>query len=800
MDSADERGSAVLKLHGNERLLGTRSVSRPFDEAERFEALIASLREKSDQLSKVESPPKQLAREVLSIQRQLIREEAGAGVQGDAIEALYERLWAEPPMQRLFLDLYNKSCAILHSAMSSVEGFDRAIVAADLERIISWYVQRKNTLTALERRGTSDDALLNLAVRHDRSFLGVKGIEISCSLALSGHRFQDLWFKVFLRSGGSFVGVRAGWEHWVDETETLLKIVPVNSSHPVEGARVSAILPVSPASEHCLVDDLRCFIPYAAMDLVAGPHEVMVEAGIYEASGKRLLFVNQSEQISIAEVDDEYPIPSLQSFAVWPVDVATGDSIERLRIRRGHREGNREVLAITYSLELWGHRDEPLKLRCRVLSMQGDPVDGGINSMREGDGSFLYESELTLTSDIARFYDRSLEIPLHALSLDEGQHELFCMLSVVDGSGRTLCGAFERFALNIEGAQLMPPGAEEERSGIPSGSDPSLDLQIGGFLVDAEARFNGTPTIKLGITLASSAWLTKVCRVVMSIEQDPLTTPSTKLRLRPQRQTRCCGGYEGPVRREITAQFSARDIASYLLLPAEGVRLLARVQVYTLDDCLLFNRTRQFVLKQQNVEGSSQVSSFAESASVRVVDLVTKPVVGSSQIKTDVALDVRLDDPQLCRFSVYHEVLDPSGTAVRQQAVQEFETLPGVVLGLDFSDQSFHCRYRAGVFQVRLELSNNLVQFGQSESPRPGIYTLKVLLFSDEGKLIHVVHQPLLVRGRNFPESPLAISYDFDRAVVLDIEEPLTSSPIFETVSAKVRGWLGAVGARHKGR
>lgn len=792
MDSAERRNAPVLKLPGSERLLGTRSVAEPADEVERFESFVATARERIELLQKPDIPPKQLAREVLAIQRQLIREGSDLSAHSDAIEALFNRLWAEPPIQRLFIDLYNKACAILHSSQFPADGFGREAVAADLERILSWYVRRKSSLLTIAPDDQDQDMLWGLQVIHDRSFLGVPGFEVACHAALRGHRHEELWFKVFVRSGREYIGIRSGWDHWVDETETLLRLVPQPTDGAEEIQRFAAISPILPSGERRLIDDLRCFVPYAALNLPPGRHDIEVEAGIFEANGRRILFSSLPERVSLSE--STHAVPSPQSFALWPVDLASGDIIERIRIRRGHREGNREVLTITSSFELWGHREQTLQLHYKVLFLNGDPVESGLSTMIDADGTFLHSTELPVHADVARFYDRITEIPLQALSLDEGDHELLLQLCISDDSGRALCGMHERFSLHIDADAVAPNADPEDRVEVLDAPDLLTDLQMGGFVVDPDSHFNGDSFIKIGVTLVASEWRSKVCRVVLSIEQDPLTTPSTKLRLRPQRQTRCCGGFDGPQRREIIAQFSSRDIASYLLLPPEGVKLLARAQVYTLDDCLIFNRTRPFVLREHDVHEAAQVVAFAEHPAAKIVDIVTHPVVGSSQIRSEVALDVRLDEVNASRFSLYHEVLDHSGIPIRQHPDVQFDALPGSVVGLDFSEEHFSCRYRAGVFQVRVELLNNLIPHGQQQSARPGGYTLKLLLFSEEGRLIHIVHQPLLVRGKNLPASPLAISYDRDRGLVVDPAGADGSAPFLEVLTGKVRSWLRSLG------
>lgn len=769
MDSAEERKAPVLQLRGPERLLGTKSVSAPADEATRFRNFITSTRERIDQLAKAELSSKQLGREVLAILRQLIREDSDPSTHDDAVETLFHRLWGEPVMQRLFVDLHNRACAILHTAHRSFVDMERDVVATELEQIISWYERRKFSLAMLQSQGGQDDCIFGLQVYHDRSSVGVDGFEVSCGLCLIGHRSEELWLKVFVRSFGEFVLVRPGWEHWIDDTETLVRAVP-RAGEPDGDERVSSIVPVCPAGQRSIIDSVRCFLPYAALDLPPGRQDVMIEVGLYDSQGRRLLFGSQPERLSIPAAENIKPVPSPQSLALWPGNSFAGDSISRVRVQRGFRDDSREVLTILSNLELSGHRGETLQLECRIMDLQGSLVESGQASMMDPDGSFALRSDLVVASDVWRFYDRALEIPLTALSLDEGLHDLLCRLTVLDSTRRILCGTVERLNLEISAESIAPQAVTSEHEIVMESPDPTSDLQIGAFSVDPEARFNGTPVVALAISLSAPDWRTKVCRVVLSVEQDPIMTPSTKLRLRPQRHTLCCGGFETASRQTLSAQFSAHELASYLLLPPEGVKLLARVQVYTLDDRLIFNRTRPFLLRQQEVSGSSQVAAFAGSGNARISHIETRPVVGSVDIKTDLAVNLRLDDPEACRFSVYHEVLDPQGQALRQHRGLEAELLPGSILSLDFSENAFRCRYREGWFQIHLDLQNTLCPSGEQAIPEPGVYTLKVMLFTEQGRLTHVVHQSLLIRGKNFAESPLAISYDFDRPVAVEAE------------------------------
>ncbi|MBN8549399.1 MAG: hypothetical protein J0M12_08805 [Deltaproteobacteria bacterium] len=791
MDSAEERKAPVLQLRGPERLLGTRSVSGPTTEAARFENFMASVRERIDQLAKAELSSKQLGREVLTILRQIIREDSDPTTHDDAVETLFHRLWGEPVMQKLFVDLHNRACAILHTSHNSIPDMERDVVAAELEQIVSWYERRKFSLAMLREQKSADDAIFGLQVFHDRSHAGVDGFEVSCGLGLVGHRNEELWLKVFVRSFGEYVFARDGWEHWIDDTETLVRaVVPVGTSQ--EELRVSSIVPISPPGQRSIFDTVRCFLPYAALDLPAGRQDVVIEVGLFDSRGRCLLSDSQSELVSIPATEEIIPIPSPQSVGLWPSNVSSGDSISRVKIQRGFRDESREVLTILSNIDLAGHRGEALSLECRFMNLQGELVESGLAAMMEPDGSFLFRSELMIMSDLWRVYERAIEIPLAALSLDAGSHDLLCQLTLVDATRRVLCGTFERFSLEIQPESIAPQAPLHEQDALMESPDPMSDLQIGAFSIEPESRFNGTSVITLGLTLHASEWRSKVCRVVLSIEQDPLTTPSTKLRLRPQRHTLCCGGFQMPARHSISAQFSAHEIASYLLLPPEGVKLLARAQVYTLDDRLIFNRTRPFVLRQQEVSGSSQVAAFAGSAGARIVRLETRPIVGSLTIATDMSVNVRLDDSEACRFSVYHEILDPQGHAVKQHRGQDVDLLPGSVLSLDFTENAFPCRYRNAWFQFHLDLQNSLSPSGKDSLPQPGVYTLKAMLFTEQGKLVHVVHQPLLVRGKNFAESPLAISYDFDKAVVLDVDGVEDSLPLLTDVMSRVKNWVKA--------
>lgn len=791
MDSAEERKAPVLQLRGPERLLGTKSVSGPTDEATRFRNFIASTRERIDQLTKSELSTKQLGREVLAILRQIIREDSDPSTHDDAVETLFHRLWGEPVMQRLFVDLHNRACAILHTAHRSFVDMERDVVATELEEIISWYERRKFSLAMLQGQAGHDDCIFGLQVFHDRSSVGVDGFEISCGLCLVGHRSEELWLKVFVRSFGEFVLARPGWEHWIDDTETLVRAVP-RSGGPESDDRACSIVPISPSGQRNIIDSVRCFMPYAALDLPPGRQDVMIEVGLYDAKGRRILFGSQAERLSIPASENIKAVPSPQALALWPSNFSSGDTISHVRVQRGFRDESREVLTVLSNLELAGHRSETLHLECRFMNMQGDLVESGQSSMMDADGSFVLRSDLVVASDVWRFYERALEIPLTALSLDAGSHDLLCRLAVLDETRKVLCGTVERVSVEISSESIAPQAPIVETQAVMESPDPMSDLQIGAFTVDPDARFNGTPVITLGITLSASDWRSKICRVVLSVEQDPVMTPSTKLRLRPQRHTLCCGGFDMPARHSISAQFSAREIASYLLLPPEGVKLLGRVQVYTLDDRLIFNRTRPFVLREQEVSGSSQVAAFAGSGNIRIVRLDTRPVVGTVNIRTDLSLNLRLDDPEACRFSLYHEVLDPDGQALRQHRGQDAEVLPGSILSLDFSENVFPCRYRAGWFQIHLDLQNNLSPSGNQLLPQPGIYTLKVMLFTEQGKLTHVVHQPLLIRGKNFAESPLAISYDFDKPGGLGVEGGETIEAPFAEAMTRVKNWFRA--------
>jgi hypothetical protein len=768
-------------------LLGTRAAADSPDESNRFESFIASVRERIDALAKSDAGAKALAREVLSIFRQIIRIDSDPLSHDDGIESLFQRLWGELTMQRLFLDLHNRASAVLHSPHTHVEQFDRDLVIAELEEIVSWYERRKQHIALLEQDGAAEDRIFAVHVRHDRTFLNVAGFEVACSLCLIGHRLQDLWLKVFVRAYGALIPVRLGWEGWVDETETTLRPVldEAVSEQPVAG-----IVPITPHGQRCVLEGIQCFLPYAALDLTPGRHDVTLEIGVYDSRGKKLLSTSTMERVSIPRDGEQEPVPSPQSLGIWAVNPGRGDAIGNVRVVRGFRDGGAEALTVSSTLALFGHREELLTLEYRFLKMNGDGVEAASRAMVDGDGTFLHRVEFVPTSEVCRMYDRHVEIPLSALSLDEGEHELLCQVLVRRPSKRVLCGTVERFTVSIDETLISPLAGDELDYALPDTPDPLSDLQIGGLVLDPDARFNGVPVVKLSVDLSASDWKTRICRVVMSIEQDTLTTPSTKLRMRPQRQTLLCGGMEGPLRQSLISVFSAREIASFVLPPPDGVKLIARAQVYSLDDRLIFNRTRPFVLRPRDTEDSAPQVALTGNGPIRLVNLATRPIVGTHRVRTTATLNVRFDDPESCQFSLYHEVIDPDGRAIRQRPDDQADVVAGTVLAFDFSEAHAAARFRQGISQISVELQNTLCGDREGDDVVPGIYTLKVMIFSDPGKLLHVVHQPLLVRGKNLAESPLAISYDFDKTAVVEVDADTTAEPLLGAVVGRVRGWF----------
>ena len=239
------------------------------------------------------------------------------------------------------------------SDRSRVTGYDISREIDELTMLLKWYVRRKMSLASLEIEISGNaamldsdgsvlrdehDALYGLEVMHDQQVFGTKGCVLACGLRLVGRDGQPLWLRVGVRCHGEPVVVRSDWSSWTDPgsgeaLEVLAREVPFCS-----------LVPVRPNAQRLIIDEVRAFIPYAALELPVGRCDVEFVISVIDSDGDEILMTTRAESICVPRRDSvPFVAPAPHAAGMWPHDVVSGEQqADPVRSRRRGRRGGRD--------------------------------------------------------------------------------------------------------------------------------------------------------------------------------------------------------------------------------------------------------------------------------------------------------------------------------------------------------------------------------------------------------------------------------------------------------------------------
>lgn len=461
----------------------------------------ANLEQRIDQIESDSSLSiHRFAREAYQIVRMLVRDEAQLYAFKDGLGLLEHRLCAEPYIIEIFQSLVARLNPLVYqsgskqlisdsSLLAREPELDRFKIVAALRELVDWYSKRKMSLIRLKasqatQKRSADpeqDQIFGLSLVHDRAKSSVQGCELSSSIFLQGHRLEQLWLKVFVRSKGQYVKARADWQLWMDDTDRL------ELTHIEGETRFAAILPLLPDRQRVLIDAARVFVPYEALDLAQGCHKVEFEIGIYEQSGKLLVGDKIVDTISLSHPNQRVrAIPSPQALGLWNEDLIAGHSISELRVSEHKRSATinqsnladassnktqqiLKLLRIETDLDLKREvardgslaREQNIDIECRIIDPAGLMVVSNDERYRDQDGNFIISMSLTLTSSVTKLYGLCLEAPIQAINLEPGLHDLYVEMTILGRERKVLCGTIGKVQLGIDGA-LTDQASEQQ--------------------------------------------------------------------------------------------------------------------------------------------------------------------------------------------------------------------------------------------------------------------------------------------------------------------------------------------------
>ncbi|MFM1847915.1 MAG: hypothetical protein RL417_1389, partial [Pseudomonadota bacterium] len=532
--------------------------------------------------------PVERAHGVLAVLRRIVHAESGSYNLSIGLKRFLERLWSGSAIGDLVSSVYERARAL--SLGRSGEGLDENVLVNDLRRVVEWYSSRRASIAACRQEGFVEgesDALFNLQVSHDERRWGLDGMVVSCGLRFIARAHETLWLKVSARCGRESIRARAGWESWRDETDSVVA--------PSAGIyRFAAIAPVRSSRQRIYIDHIGIFIPYFALDLPAGRHDIELNVGVYSQSGELLVSVAIEETIRLAALEAPGVVLAPQALGLWDFEPVNGSritltgSVVRLEGDPGWEEPILEVGADITLVDMAGDR---LEGEVRLRRADGTVVASLVG---EGGGSFepaLGRLALLPQQPVSELNGVRAVLPLRYLDLAPGHQHLFVELAVCAGDGRVVCGAFAPVDFEI------PAGGSKGR-GVSPELHVAADSDIDVLGVDiAPCELNGEPALGVGITVSVRDWESSRYRIVVALEgRDGSPICNIAAEDRPVLRSFCFGGERGRLAgetRTVRAVFDAREFGRFLKTrPAAERDIVARVSIASESGRVLFESTR----------------------------------------------------------------------------------------------------------------------------------------------------------------------------------------------------------------
>lgn len=547
---------------------------------------LALAAELSDRLNKLEggaASNRDFLRECLFILQQLVRRESKIYSLKTGIEGFLESLYASKQISKTLKNLHTNLNSAINDPLDESTyriDFNPRQITRDLSTLLEWYVARKTTFEKLSEVGdTSKDLLFDVKVLHDKLFCGVGGFEVDCALNLVGHRYEQLWLKVFTKKNGQYVNVRKDWQLWIDDTNAFI----VQDVEELD--RATALLPLMPQHQREIVDNARLFLPYEAVDLQAGQHQLTIEVGLFNQRGELLCRAEVPEIIYVPQSESRSAgVPSPQALGVWPADWVNGDQISNLRVTTSLDSDYSEWLGIKFNVDLANHESEQLRLECRLVDAGGSLIQASQPVFSDAEGYFLCEMRLCPQFALTSYFDLEISLPSHALLIPEGRQVLFCELSLVQSNGRVLCGTIE--ALNLTGQG--DPIQHEWLQPFQPIKDAAMGLAFKDLKIVKRASVNGEHGLDVEAVFVADSWELTTFKVDMVLEGawprhvQRKSVPSL-------RQTALLGGGNSDAEQRLNFGF---DLGSMLnsITPIDGAyELYVHASVYTADRKPLFD-------------------------------------------------------------------------------------------------------------------------------------------------------------------------------------------------------------------
>lgn len=555
----------------------------------------------------------------------------------------------------------------------------------ELEMFVKWYVRRKMSLARLEiseRESTSwmsvsgdgvrdeEDVVFGLEVMHDHQMFGVKGCLLACGIRLVGRDGQSLWLRVAVAQNGKAIPVKPEWQSWSDpvyggDMEVLPATTPFCS-----------LVPIRPHAQRLVIDEIRAFVPYAALDMRDGRQDVDITLSILDDDGKSIVELSRQESLCIpSAVSAGASVASPHSLGMWPHDVVSGDQISEFVVTSAYKMvagWERNSITVSFDLSLFMHAGESVTLECRFVNEKGEAVElsslgipyvaSELNVAVESVSSYRYRRVLNPKSAWAMYQGLCIDVPVEFLQLAAGTHEITCELVIVAEDERILCGDMGLVNVTVPLA--------EDNDGLEEGPPKDWDrhqLELESIEIDPVWEYGNDDSIRVQATFCpqnASHQIAELAagrvgelfspyRVLLSLEREDghvllqAFTDPLGMSFKPVTRAVCVEGHSEGAEHSVVANFSKQEVLGWSFSSESNrvgskVRLFCRVTALTARGRVITSERKEFFVKIPSVGGKGVVKINDSVASIS--DVVARTSVEGDRLSIRALVNVPAND------------------------------------------------------------------------------------------------------------------------------------------------------------
>lgn len=695
----------------------------------------------------------------------------------------------------------------------------------ELTMLLKWYARRKMSAASLELDcasrtsilGDEDlfardehDVLFGFEVMHDHQVFGTKGCLLSCGLRLIGWDGQPLWLRVGVRWNGANVSARREWSSWTDPGNGApIEVMPQTSPF-------CSLVPIRPNSQRLIIDEIRAFVPYAALDLPVGRCDVEFVISVLDNDGREILSTSRAESVCVPRHDQSsFVVPAPHAVGMWPHDVVSGDKLSELSISSGFKTvagWERHTISVQFDVSLFMHAGESVMLECRFVDSKGDIVElsslgipfvaSELNVAVESVSSYRYRRVLHPKGAWAFYRGLCVDIPVEFLLLTEGEHELTCEIVIVSSDDRVLCGDMGRVSVRV------PSRASRNETNdfnhvmttleVASRRDARSNVELESVEVDPSWHFGGEECVRVQATFCPHNARTRIAelaagrvgelfapyRVEISLEREDghallqAFSDAMGMSFKPVTRAVCIEGHSAFQEHCVVANFRKEEVLGWSVGDDAGiraqskVRLFARVSALTPNGELIVTESKEFFVKPVS-SGGRQVVEIKPVAPA-IVDTVARAFAQVGKLTVRALVNMPLGDLIDDGVTVQAVVVKPDGSR---------DVLGKRALGT--RQDAVWTRQQIGLAQFAVELERvvppDVVLSGHS---------VEVSLISATGETLHTVAQMVQTTGVLVEAEPLPATAELVEGEV----ESMPHEKDFEAVEALAFG-----GSKKKG-